>query len=83
MNLRTPEPQIDPAASELRRLRTQVAVAYAEADRWRAQADYFDYDAEHGDSADYTDAEREQLRESARTYRDLAHALSRALGNKA
>lgn len=61
--------------SELETLRAQVAVAYAEADRWRALADYFDHDAEHGDPEDYDDAAREGLRESARTYRDLAHAL--------
>lgn len=62
---------------ELAALRAQVQAARNTVDAWRREADSLDRDAENDE--DYTDAEREQLRESARTYRDLAFALDRRL----
>ena len=64
---------------ELAALRAQVQAARHAADAWRREADRLDDDATHGDPEDYTDAEREQLRADARTYRDLAASLDRRL----
>lgn len=68
-----------PRADELTVLRAQVQAARNAADAWRREADRFDEEATHGDPEDYTDAEREQMRDAARTYRDLAASLDRRL----